>query len=156
MPCWPGAGPRSGQRGEQGTVYRLELSTRALVHEPMLKRPQRGLSLLAFVFWLAWAGICLYASILFIPVLNEYGAVQRAVRKIATSGATTRFEVQSAFDRQKRIDQIESISGKDLKITQEGNELVISFSYDRPVLKVGNAVLMVRISDSSRAPGRTY
>jgi hypothetical protein len=62
----------------------------------MLKRPQRGLSLLAFVFWLAWAGICLYASILFIPVLNEYGAVQRAVRKIATSGATTRFEVQSA------------------------------------------------------------
>ena len=120
----------------------------------MLKRPQRGLSLLAFVFWLAWAGSCLYASMLFIPVLNEYDAVKRAVQKIAMSGVTTRYEVQSAFDLQRQIDQIEFISGKDLKITQEGSEVVIAFTYDRPVLKVGKVVLMVRISDSSRGPRR--
>lgn len=112
------------------------------------KKHQQGLTffgLLVVGILLALAGVV--AAQVF-PTYIEYLAVQKAVRQ--ASAGTTVAEVRSLFDKAAQIDDIRTISGKDLEIGKEGDRVVVSFSYDREIHLTGPAFLVMRYEGRSR------
>lgn len=113
-----------------------------------LKQRQRGLTFFGLLFvgiLLAFAGVTLAQVV---PTYVEYMAVQKAVQK--ASGGSTVAEVRSLFDKAAQIDDISTISGKDLEIGKQGDKVVVSFDYSREIHLVGPAYLVMKYSGSSQ------
>ncbi len=84
------------------------------------------------------------------PAYIEYFTVKKAIVGVAqTTGKGTVAEVRQGFDRRAQIDDIEVISGKDLEITKEGNDIVISFSYPKRISLFGNVSVVIDFAASS-------
>lgn len=111
---------------------------------------QLGFSTFSAMFWLGFLGSCLYVFFQILPAMNEHFSVRKAVRSIAASGPSTPLEVQSAFDRQRGIDGIESLSGRDLEVTREGGVLVITYGYDRKIPLAWGVSLLIRYDGTTR------
>jgi len=84
------------------------------------------------------------------PAYIEYFTVKKAIVGVAqTTGKGTVAEVRQGFDRRAQIDDIEVISGKDLEITKEGNDIVISFAYPKRIQLFGNVSIVIEFAASS-------
>ncbi len=113
-----------------------------------LKRRQRGLTFLGLLIVgivLAYSGVIL-AQVT--PTYIEFMAVQKAVNKAAEG--TTVAEVRSIFDKAAQIDDIRTISGKDLTVGKEGDRVVVSFAYLREIHLVGPAHLVMKYEGRSK------
>ena len=110
---------------------------------------QRGLSLVSLVFIGLIAIMLLTVGFKLVPSLIEYLAIDRAVQKIKNEASTVR-ELRSAFDRYTTIDDIKSISGKDLDITKDADGVVISYAYSYSVPLADNVRLVIDYSGSTR------
>lgn len=112
---------------------------------------QRGLSLIGLLFWAVLIASVALVAMKVLPSLNEYFTIQRAVNKLASSGATTVAEVRNAFERQKDIEySISSIGGKDLDITKENERLVIRFGYDKEIELIDPVFLVIKYRGRSQ------
>ena len=112
-----------------------------------LKKRQTGLTFLGLLFvggLLAFLGV-IVAQI--VPTYLEYLAVDKAVKKAAT-GATVA-EVRNIFDRAAAIDDIRTITGKDLEVGKQGDRVVVSFNYTREMPLMGPAYLVMKYAGSS-------
>ncbi len=112
------------------------------------KSKQRGLSFFGIMFvggFLAVAGV-IVAQV--VPTMMEYQTIGKVVNK--ASEGTTVAEVHSIFDKAASVDNITSISGKDLEISKEGEKVVVSFSYQREIHLVGPAFLTLKYSGHSK------
>ncbi len=84
------------------------------------------------------------------PAYIEYFTVKKAIVGVAqTTGKGTVGEVRQAFDRRAQIDDIDVISAKDLEITKEGNDIVISFAYPKRISLFGNVSVVIEFAASS-------
>jgi len=113
-----------------------------------MKHQQRGISFIGLLFVgavVAFAGI-LAAQV--VPTLIEFQAITKAASKAALG--TTVPEVRSIFDRAGAIDDIHSISGKDLEVTKEGDKTVVSFAYTREIHMAGPAYLLLKYNGRSK------
>lgn len=113
-----------------------------------LKRRQQGLTFVGLVVvgvLLALAG--LVAAQVF-PTYIEYLAVQKAVNK--ASAGNTVAEVRDLFDKAATIDDIRTITGKDLKVGKEGDRVVVSFDYTREIHLTGPAWLVMKYQGRSK------
>jgi hypothetical protein len=110
---------------------------------------QRGLSLVSLIFIGLIAIMLLTVGFKLVPSLIEYLAIDRAVQKIKNEASTVR-ELRSAFDRYTTIDDIKSISGKDLDITKDADGVVISYAYSYSVPLADNVRLVIDYSGSTR------
>jgi len=73
------------------------------------------------------------------PSYLEFASIKKAVVAIAQEkpGASP-VEVRKSFDARATIDAISTVSGKDLEVTKEGGELLISASYRKEIPLAGN------------------
>ena len=113
------------------------------------RRHQRGLSLIGLIFVGAIVAVLMLIGFKIVPAINEYLAVDRAVQKIRNEASTVR-DLRSAFDRYASIDDIHSISGKDLDITKDGDRIVVSYAYSYSVPLLDNVRLVIDFSGSTR------
>lgn len=108
---------------------------------------QRGLSFFGLIF----IGVLAVAAFAIggqsIPILLEYQAVKKAAAKAARDGSTVA-DIRSLFDKAAQIDDISSISGKDLEITKRNDKIVVSFSYAREIALAGPAYLVYRFQET--------
>lgn len=114
----------------------------------MQHKRQRGLTFLGLLVvgvLLAFAGVVM-AQI--VPTYIEFMAVEKAVQK-AAAGSTVS-EVRSIFDKSAQIDDIRSVSGKDLEVGKEGDQVVVSFAYSREIPLVGPAYLVMKYEGRSK------
>lgn len=112
---------------------------------------QCGLSLIGLLFWAILIASVALLAMKVLPSLNEYFTIQRAVNKLASSGATTVAEIRNAFERQKDIEySISSIGGKDLEITKENERLVIRFGYDKEIELIDPVFLVIKYRGRSQ------
>lgn len=112
------------------------------------KLSQRGISFIGLLViggLLAATGVVVAQAI---PTVIEYQAVLKAVNK-AKDGHTVP-EVRSIFDKATSIDNITSISSKDLEVTKEGDKVVVSFAYEREIHLAGPAYLTLKYAGKSR------
>ncbi|MGH6623297.1 MAG: DUF4845 domain-containing protein, partial [Burkholderiaceae bacterium] len=64
-------------------------------------------------------------------------------------GTTVR-DIQAAFDRHATIDDITSIRSTDLDITKEGDQVVISYAYQKKIPVVDNVSLVIDFAGTTR------
>jgi hypothetical protein len=84
------------------------------------------------------------------PAYIEYYTVKKAIAGVAqTTSKGTVAEVRAAFDRRAQIDDIEVVSGKNLEISKEGNEVVISVAYPKRISLFGNVSVVIEFAASS-------
>jgi FlaG/FlaF family flagellin (archaellin) len=113
-----------------------------------MKHQQRGISFIGLLFVcvvLVCAGI-LAAQVF--PTLVEFQAITKAAAK-AREGNTVA-EVRAIFDKAAAIDDIKSISGKDLEVTKEGDKTVVSFAYNKEIHMAGPAFLLLKYTNKSK------
>lgn len=113
-----------------------------------MKSKQGGISFIGLLFVggvLAFTGVI--AAQVF-PTFVEYQAVLKAVNKAKEGGSVA--EVRSIFDRAASVDDIKSVSGKDLDVGKEGDKVVVSFAYNKEIHIGGPAFLLLKYSGRSR------
>ena len=113
-----------------------------------MKHSQRGISFIGILFVggvLAFTGVI--AAQVF-PTLVEFQAITKAATKSAD--ASTVPEVRATFDRAAQIDDIKSITGKDLAVSKEGDRTVVAFAYNREIHIGGPAWLVLKYSGRSK------
>jgi len=113
-------------------------------------RRQRGLSLIGVLLFGVIAVVLVTLGMRVMPSALEFSSIKRTVNQIASSGTTGTTEIQRAFDRQAAIDDIVSIGGKDLIVDRDGQQVTISFSYEKRVPLYGPASLLIHYEGSSR------
>jgi len=112
-----------------------------------VKSSQRGLSFIGLLFVggvLAVTGVVVAQAI---PTVIEFQAIQKAVQK--SSSGNTVAEVRMIFDKAASIDNISSISGKDIDVTKENDKVVVSFAYQREIHLAGPAFLTLKYAGKS-------
>ena len=113
-----------------------------------MRHQQRGISFIGILFVgavLACTGI-VAAQVL--PTLMEFQAITKAATKAAAGNTVA--EVRSIFDKAGQIDDIHSISGKDLDVSKEGDKTVVAFAYTREIHLAGPAFLLLKYNGRSK------
>ena len=113
------------------------------------RHSQKGLSFLGFVVIAVLAVAVFAIGGQSLPIFLEYQAAMKAAKKAADEGSTVS-EVRASFDRAAQIDDIQTISGKDLDITKVNDRVVVSFEYERSVPLVGPAYLVYRFNHQTK------
>jgi Tfp pilus assembly protein PilE len=114
-----------------------------------MKQRQRGMTFIGLLFvgsMVAFFGI---VAVQVVPTYIEYITIVKAVKK-AANGASTVQDVRNSFDKSTSIDQISSITGKDLEVTKQNDQVVVSFAYQREIHLGGPAYLVMKYQGSSR------
>lgn len=113
-----------------------------------LRSRQAGISFIGLLFVvgvLACVGIIAAEAF---PTAVEYQAALKAAQK-ASSGSTVA-EVRQIFDKAADIDNISSISGKDLDISKDGDKVVVKFAYNKEIHMFGPAYLLLKYAGQSK------
>jgi beta-lactam-binding protein with PASTA domain len=113
-----------------------------------LQSNQAGISFVGLLFVvgvLACAGVLAAQAF---PTVVEYQAALKAVQK--ASAGNTVAEVRQIFDKAAQIDDIKSISGKDLEVTKNGDKVVVKFAYNREIHMFGPAYLLLKYVGQSK------
>ena len=85
------------------------------------------------------------------PSYLEFFSIKKAVIAIAQEKATASpKEIRNAFDARATIDAISTVAGKDLEITKDGGELLISASYRKEVPLVANTGIYIDFRAASK------
>ena len=113
-----------------------------------MKHKQRGISLIGILFFGVIAACAFILGAQVVPTLIEFQAITKAATK-ATAGNTVP-EVRAIFDKAGQMDDIHSISGKDLDVTKEGDKTVVAFAYNREIHVVGPAYLLLKYNGRSK------
>jgi len=113
-------------------------------------RNQQGATLLGMV---VVGIIVVFVAILGLkiaPAYIEFYTVKKAIVAIAQSNSrSTVAEVRYAFQLRSAIDNIDVIGAKDLDVTKEGNEVVISVAYPKRIPLFGNVNVVIDFAASS-------
>jgi hypothetical protein len=110
---------------------------------------QHGLSLVGLLFIGLIVVLLLLLGAKLVPAIVEYIAIERAVQKIKNEGKTVG-EIRAAFERHATIDDIKSITARDLDITKEGDRVVISYAYQYNIQLLDNVRLVIDFSGTTR------
>lgn len=109
---------------------------------------QSGFSFIGFLFVGAVLAVTGVVVAQIIPTAIEYQAVLKAAQK--ASDGNTVVEVRSIFDKAAAIDNISSVSGKDIEVTKENDKVVVSFAYQREIHLAGPAYLTMKYQGRSK------
>lgn len=109
---------------------------------------QAGISFFGLVFVmavLAGVGVLVAQAI---PTMIEYQAIVKAVEGV--KGGNSPLEIRNAFDKISQVDDIKSITGKDLDITKQNDRNVVKFAYNKEIHMFGPAYLLLKYAHSTR------
>jgi Domain of unknown function (DUF4845) len=113
-----------------------------------LKSRQGGMSFLGLLFVGGILAVCGVVGAQIVPTYIEFEAIKKAANK--ASAGTTVADVRAIFDRAGAIDNINSISGKDLEVTKEGDKIVVKFAYQREIHLAGPGFLTLKYDGRSK------
>ncbi|WP_298923650.1 DUF4845 domain-containing protein [uncultured Ramlibacter sp.] len=112
------------------------------------KSGQRGVSFFTLVFLIAvLVGLGALAAQA-VPTAIEYQAILKAVEKSKAGGSIP--EVKTIFDKAAQIDDIKSITAKDLEVTKAGDKWLVKFAYNKEIHMFGPAYLLLKYAGQSK------
>jgi Domain of unknown function (DUF4845) len=111
-------------------------------------KKQQGVTLLGMALGCVVLIFLVVGGLKIAPAYIEYFTVKKAVVAIAQTRGTVG-EIRQAFDKRAAIDSIDVVGAKDLEITKEGNDVVVSVSYPKRIPLFGNVSLIIDFVASS-------
>lgn len=115
-----------------------------------MRNRQLGVSLTGLIIG---AVILILAAVLgmkTLPAYLEFFSAKKLIAQIANERPATPTAARASFDLKASIDDITTIQSKDLEITKEGNEVLISFAYRKEVPLFGNVGLYMDFAADSK------
>jgi len=111
---------------------------------------QRGVTLVGMVVICIAIVIVAIGGLKIAPAYIEYYKVKKAIVAIAQANrGGTVGDVRRAFELRSAIDDIDVIGPKDLDITKEGNDVVVSAAYAKRIPLFGNVNVVIDFAASS-------
>jgi hypothetical protein len=114
-----------------------------------MRRRQLGVSLMALILGFAVLVIVAIFGMKVVPSFLEYRAAKAAVEILGRTGGSPA-DIRRAWESRSAIDNITTVSAKDLEITREGNQTVVAFAYRKEVPLFGNVGLYIDYAASSK------
>ncbi|PUA20080.1 DUF4845 domain-containing protein [Glaciimonas sp. PCH181] len=111
-------------------------------------KQQQGITLFGLIFWVAILGFIAMIAAKVVPTVIEYTSVKKAISAVKLKGGTVA-EMRYAFDRQAEVGYIDVIQGKDLGITKNGDDVEISFAYQKKIPLVAAVSLLIDYSGTT-------
>lgn len=91
---------------------------------------QAGITLVGLIFVLAILGVVGVLALKIVPTAIEFMSIKKAMAAAKAAG-TTPLEIRSSFDKQANTGYIDTISGKDLEFTKDGDQIDVSVAYQK-------------------------
>lgn len=113
---------------------------------------QRGITLTGLIFSLAILVLLAMLGMKVGPTVIEYSSIKKAISEARQAGPTP-YAIRAAFDKQADVGYISSISGKDLQISGSGDDVVVSFSYEKKIPLFGPVTLLIQYDGTTARGG---
>jgi hypothetical protein len=101
-----------------------------------MRNGQRGVTIMGLLMALVLFIVVALFAMKLLPSFMEFRTAKAAIEVIAQQ-AQSPADVRRAWDARTAIDNITSVSAKDLEITKDGNQVVIAFAYRTEVKLFG-------------------
>ncbi|MBL8378201.1 MAG: DUF4845 domain-containing protein [Burkholderiales bacterium] len=122
------------------------------MNRPWISARARGVSMLGILFICVAIVLVAVGALKVIPSYLEFRNI-RAAAVAARDGGKTVVDIQKAFDRAAQINDITTLSGKDLDIAKDGaGNIVVSFKYEKKIPLFYNVSLIIEYAGGSDNP----
>jgi len=116
-----------------------------------MKRFKARQSGISFIGLLIVVGVLAFLGVLgaqVFPTFVEYQAITKAAQKAAAGNTVV--EVRQIFDKAANVDDIKSVTSKDLDVSKQGDQVVVKFAYDKEIHLFGPAFLLIKYAGQSK------
>ena len=113
---------------------------------------QRGMGLLALIFWALISVFVFIVVLKLIPVYKENLAIKTTLSVIASDSVLQnreKWEIRKLFNERAEIDYISSVNGADLEIDKEDGKIVLGIAYSVKAPLFANISLYINFNESS-------
>ena len=114
-----------------------------------MRNAQRGVSIMGLLSALVIVIVLALFAMKVLPSVMEFRTTKSAIEAIARQ-AQNPADVRRAFDNRAAIDNINTISSKDLEVSREGSQVVIAFAYRKEVPLFGPVGLYIDYAANSK------
>jgi hypothetical protein len=117
-----------------------------------MKRKQRGVTMIGWIFLLIPMAIVGYSAIRLIPVYLNYTKIMRSMDQIAkeTRASDSAQVIRSALEKRLDIEQVDFPDVKDFDIHRDGQSWVIAIEYEDGAPLLSNVSLTAKFNKSVR------
>lgn len=109
---------------------------------------QAGISFIGLLFAVGVLACLGVVAAQVFPTVVEYQAILKAAQKASTGGTVA--EVRQLFQKAADIDDIRSVTPKDLEVSKEGDRVIVSFAYSKEIHLFGPAFLLIKYAGHSK------
>src|SRR2546423_604826 len=109
---------------------------------------QAGISFIGLLFIVGVLACLGVVGAQVFPTVVEYQAALKAVQKAASGNSV--IEVRQIFEKAADVDDIHSVSPKDLEVSKDGDKVVVSFAYNKEIHLFGPAFLLIKYAGRSK------
>jgi type II secretory pathway pseudopilin PulG len=113
---------------------------------------EAGVSLSGLIVVLIVLGFLAVTAMKVFPAWAEYRSIKNAIAQAKAAGGSVH-EMQQAFARNAEINNITSISSRDLVITRENGQPEVSFAYEKRIPVAGNVSLLIDFAGTTDPSG---
>ena len=113
---------------------------------------QRGMGLLALIFWALISVLVFIVVLKLIPVYKENLAIKRTLSAMASDSVLQnreKWEIRKLFNERAEIDDISSVNGADLEVEEEDGKIVLGIDYSVKAPLFANISLYINFTESS-------
>jgi hypothetical protein len=117
-----------------------------------MRRSQRGITFIGWLFLLIPFAIVGYAGIRLVPVYLNYTKIARTLNQIAQegSGSDTQQNIRYSIEKRLDIEQVEFPDARDFSIKREGQSWLVGVEYEDGAPLLSNIYLTAKFSKSVR------
>jgi Tfp pilus assembly major pilin PilA len=109
---------------------------------------QAGISFIGLLFVVGVLACLGVVGAQVFPTVIEYQAILKASQKASEGNSVV--EVRKIYEKAADIDNITSVSPKDIQVTKEGDNVVVSFAYNKEIHLFGPAFLVIKYAGQSK------
>jgi hypothetical protein len=123
-----------------------------LVGGGSMKRKQRGVTMIGWIFLLVPIAIVGYSGIRLIPIYLNYTKIARSMSQLAQEARSddTQQNIRFAIEKRLDIEQVEFPTSKDFTIRRDGRSWVVEIEYEDVVPLMYNVSLSTKFNKSVR------
>ena len=113
---------------------------------------QRGMGLLALIFWALASVFVFMVALKILPVYKENMAIKKTLSAMASDSILQngeKWEIRKSFNERADIDDISSVNGGDLEIDKEDGRIVLGIAYSVKTPLFANISLYIDFNESS-------
>jgi hypothetical protein len=117
-----------------------------------IRKSQRGVTLSGLLMAAVVIGIVVMLAAKVAPDVIEYFQIMQSIKEITADPAmktATVADIRKAYEHRAIVERIENVKPADLDISKDGNDIVLSFSYERKIPLLTNISLLIDFEGSS-------